>query len=151
MFLRPADASGDILPVGSSSAMLSGPGAVAQLVKYRLSLLRGEWWENPEWGFFVLEALQSSRLTEAESAAVSAQISAYIREIPGVLEVGNVQFSVSSCSFSMPALCGQGREAHRSGLKPASRQQNTGAAAPVMKNDIPSLRAKVPRQLEFVR
>ena len=31
---------------------------------------------------------------EAElSPAVSAQISAYIREIPGVLEVGNVQFS----------------------------------------------------------
>ena len=94
MFLRPADTSGDILPVGSSSAMLSGPEAVAQLVKYRLSLLRGEWWENPEWGFFVLETLQSSRLTEAETAAVSAQISAYIRETPGVLEVENVQFAV---------------------------------------------------------
>lgn len=75
---------------------------------------------------------------EAElSPAVSAQISAYIREIPGVLEVGNVQFSVSSCSFSMPALCGQGRETHRSGLKPAFRQQKTGAAAPVKKDYYP--------------
>ena len=100
MFLRPADASGDILPVLSSADLLSGPEAVAQLVKYRLSLLRGEWWENPEWGFFVLEALQASRLTEAETAAVSAQISAYIRETPGVLEVENVQFSVSSRQFS---------------------------------------------------
>ena len=100
MFLRPADTSGDILPVGSSSSMLSGPEAVAQLVRYRLSLLRGEWWENPEWGFFVLEALQASRLTEAETAAVSAQISAYIRETPGVLEVENVQFAVSGRQFS---------------------------------------------------
>jgi hypothetical protein len=41
MLLRPADASGDILPVRSSSAMLSGPEAVALLVRYRLSLLRG--------------------------------------------------------------------------------------------------------------
>ena len=95
MLLRPADVSGDIMPVLSSSAMCSGPEAVAQLVRYRLSLLRGEWWENPEWGFFVLEALQASRLTEAETAAVSAQISAYIRETPGVLEVENVHFAVS--------------------------------------------------------
>ena len=100
MLLRPVNASGDILPVQSSSAMLSGPEAVAQLVKYRLSLLRGEWWENPEWGFFVLETLQSSHLTEAETATVSAQISAYIRETPGVLEVENVQFAVSGRQFS---------------------------------------------------
>ena len=99
MILRPVDASGDILPVLSSSAMLSGPETVAQLVRYRLSLLRGEWWENPEWGFFALEALQASRLTEVETAAVSAQISAYIRETSGVLEVENVQFTVSGRPF----------------------------------------------------
>ena len=48
MLLRPADASGDILPVLSSSALFSGPEAVALLVQDRLSLLRGNWWENPE-------------------------------------------------------------------------------------------------------
>ena len=52
MLLRPVDASGDILPVISSSVLLSGPEAVALLVQDRLSLLRGEWWENPENGFF---------------------------------------------------------------------------------------------------
>ena len=51
MILRPVDASGDLLPVLSSSDLLSGPEAVARLVQYRLSLLRGEWWENPENGF----------------------------------------------------------------------------------------------------
>ena len=100
MLLRPADASGDVLPVLSSADLLSGPEAVAQLVKYRLSLLRGEWWENPEWGFFVLETLQSSRLTEAETAAVSAQIAAYIRETSGVLEVEDVRFAVSGRQLS---------------------------------------------------
>ena len=94
MILRSLDASGDILPVLSSSAMLSGPEAVAQLVKYRLSLMKGEWWENPEWGFFLLETLQTSRLSEAETAAVSAQITAYIRETPGVQEVEDVRCTV---------------------------------------------------------
>ena len=74
MRLRPLDASGDVLPVGSAGVLLSGPEAVAQLVQYRLSLLRGEWWENPGWGFFLLDSLQSSRLTEAETAAVSSDV-----------------------------------------------------------------------------
>ena len=46
MFLRPLDMSGDLLPVLSFSAMLSDAEAFAQLVRYRLSLLRWEWWEN---------------------------------------------------------------------------------------------------------
>ena len=45
MLLRPADVSGDILPVLSSRVLLSGPEAVARLAEYRLSLLAGEWWE----------------------------------------------------------------------------------------------------------
>ena len=43
MKLRPVDAAGDVLPVQFSGDMISGPEAVALLVKYRLSLLRGEW------------------------------------------------------------------------------------------------------------
>ncbi len=60
MFLRPAAASGDILPVLTSSSMLSGPEAAARPAEYRLSLLRGEWRENPEKGFLhdiILSAL----------------------------------------------------------------------------------------------
>ena len=95
MLLRPTDPSGDILPVLSSSALLSGPEAVAQLVKDRLSLLQGEWWENPETGFQILEALSSSRLMEADSQTLSSMISAYIRETPGVREVEDVQCFVS--------------------------------------------------------
>ena len=87
MLLRPVDASGDILPVLSSSALLSGPEAVALLIQDRLSLLRGEWWETPENGFFLLEELRESRITEADAASISSQISAYIRETPGGRDV----------------------------------------------------------------
>ena len=76
MLLRPADTSGDLLPVPFSSALLSGPEAVARLAEYRLSLLRGDWWENPETGFQILEALSSSRLTEADAQTLSSMISA---------------------------------------------------------------------------
>ena len=94
MLLRPVDASGDILPVMSSSVLLSGPEAVALLVQDRLSLLQGEWWENPERGFFILETLRESRVTDADAASLSSMITAYIRETDGVQDVGNVIFSV---------------------------------------------------------
>ena len=55
MILRPVDAASDILPVSSSSDLLSGPEAVARLAAYKLSLLKGDWWEYPEDGFFVME------------------------------------------------------------------------------------------------
>ena len=100
MILRPVDDTGDLLPVRSSSDLLSGAEAVALLVKDRLSLLRGEWWENPENGFFVLDILQGSRIPEADVSALSSQITAYVRETPGVREVEDVRFSVSGRRFS---------------------------------------------------
>ena len=100
MLLRPADVSGDVLPVLSSRDLLSGPEAAAQLVQNRFSLLAGEWWENPEDGFFILERMRESRITEADASALSSQISAYVRETPGVRDVENVRFFVSGRQFS---------------------------------------------------
>ena len=76
MLMRPVDASCDILPVLSSSAMLSGPEAMALLVENRLSLLRGEWWENPSVGFPILERMREDRITEADAASLVSIISA---------------------------------------------------------------------------
>ena len=95
MILRPVDDSGDILPVLSSSDLVSGAEAVALLVKDRLSLLQGEWWENLSVGFPVLEELRSSRLTEAGASALSSVITSYIRETPGVLDVRDEQWEFS--------------------------------------------------------
>ena len=100
MLLRPVDASGDILPVLSSRALLSGPEAVARLAEYRLSLLAGEWWENAGMGFSILEVMRSARLTEGSGSMLSSMITAYIRETPGVQEVEDVHFSVSGREFS---------------------------------------------------
>ena len=99
MKLRPVDAIGDVLPVLSSGDMVSGPEAVALLVKYRLSLLRGEWWENPNLGFGILDTLRFSRLTEADAPTLASSITDYIRNTLGVQEAGDVRFSVTGRQF----------------------------------------------------
>ena len=100
MKLRPTDESGDVLPVLSSFDLLSGAEAVALLVKDRLSLLRGEWWENPAMGFGILERLRAARLTEADAPALASSVTEYIRETAGVREVEDVWFFASGRRFS---------------------------------------------------
>ena len=100
MLIHPVDASGDILPVLSSSDMLSGPEAVALLVRDRLSLLQGEWWENPEYGFGILNLMQASRVTDADASALASRITEYIRQTDGVLAVDDVRFSITGRTFS---------------------------------------------------
>ena len=58
LLLRPADNSGDILPVISSLVLVSSSLAVTQLVRDRLNLLSGEWPENPARGCKVLEMMR---------------------------------------------------------------------------------------------
>ena len=55
MILRPVDENGDVLPVLVSASLLKGTGAVARLVKDRLELLAGDWWENPAWGNAIVD------------------------------------------------------------------------------------------------
>ena len=100
MIIRPVDASGDILPVLSSSDMLTGSAAVARLVYGRLSLLAGEWWEDPESGFRIMDTLSSSFLTEADAPMLASQIAAYIRETPGVEDVENAACNAAAGRLS---------------------------------------------------
>ena len=97
---RPVDDAGDILPVLSSADLLRGPLAVAQLVRERLDLLTGDWWENPAAGNEIQEMLRESGRTEADCQALAAYLSSYIRETPGVQEVNDVVFSAEGKSFS---------------------------------------------------
>ena len=83
------DENGDILPVLSSSCMFRDEAAVAQHVKGRLSLLSGDWWENPAWGNEILDMLTESRLTESDRQAIASYLSSYIRETSGVQDVLN--------------------------------------------------------------
>ena len=100
MTIRPVDASGDILPVMSSSAMLSGQEAVVALVRDRLNLLTGEWWENPEWGCGIVEMLRSSRITEQDVPAIASYLASYIAATTGVVTVEDVATAVNGRQFS---------------------------------------------------
>ena len=82
MILRPVDASGDICPVSSSADLLSGPEAVARLAAYKLSLLKGDWWEYPDDGFFVLEFMREERFSEANAGMFASRT----EEGPAALE-----------------------------------------------------------------
>ena len=99
MIFRPVDEAGDILPVLSASDLLTGARAEAELVRNRLKLLTGEWWENPDWGNDILEMLKESRLTEADQQVLANYISGYIRKTPGVLDVREVKVSVEGRRF----------------------------------------------------
>ncbi len=106
MIIRPVDENGDILPVLVSASLLTGAGAVARLVKDRLELLAGDWWENPAWGNEVLEMLKESRLTETDTQALANYITSYIRQTSGVLDVEDVTFSMEGKTFSYYCLIG---------------------------------------------
>ena len=100
MIHRPVDASGDILPVLSSSGLLRGAEAVARLVEERLSLYAGDWWENSGWGNGILQMLRESRLTEADGRALASYLASYIRETPGVQDIRDAAYSVDGRQFS---------------------------------------------------
>ncbi len=101
MLLRPTDDSGDILPVLSSSVLVSGPEAVARLVRYRLNLLSGEWWENPAWGCGVFDMLRDRRITEQDVSALSSYLCSYISATRGVRSVDDVKTAVSGRRFTL--------------------------------------------------
>jgi len=104
MILRPTDDTGDILPVLSSSVLLTGARAVARLVEDRLNLYAGEWWENPAWGNRMIEMLRENRLTEADAQAMATYLTSYIRKTDGVEDVREVRFAVEGRRFSYSCL-----------------------------------------------
>ena len=100
MLLRPVDASGDILPVLYVSSMLVGAEAVTALVRDRLNLLAGEWWENPSHGCAVVDMLRQGRVTEVDKSSLASYITSYILATPGVVSVEKVFVRVSGREFS---------------------------------------------------
>ena len=114
MRMRPVDASGDWLPVLSSSEMVSGVPAVARLAECRLRLLVGDWWENPAWGCPALELLREGRPTEADGQRISRELESYVRDTPGVLDVRDVgwTYAEGQLSWSCTVMTVYGEETH---------------------------------------
>ena len=100
MRLRPTDDTGDILPIPNTAALLTGAEAAAELVRCRLNLLPGEWWENPDHGCAVFRMLREDRLTVADKTALAAYLTAYIHATPGVRTVDRVSASITGRQFT---------------------------------------------------
>ncbi len=100
MLLRPDDASGDILPVLSASVLVSGPDAVTLLVRDRLNLLSGEWWENPARGCEIFDIIRDRRVTQQDVSALASYLSSYIAATHGVQSVEDVRTAVSGRQFT---------------------------------------------------
>ena len=99
MIIRPVDENGDVLPVLSSSGLRSGAETAALLVRERLDLLTGDWWENPEKGNRITEMMKESRLTGSDLQAIGNYLSSYIRETNGVRDVRDAVFSLKGRRF----------------------------------------------------
>ena len=99
MRCRPTDASGDILPVLSSSDLLSGCPAIAAALRDYLHLYQGDWWENPDLGNEVLDLLSESRCTLQDAEALSSYLVSYLLEFPGVHSVTDISSSFSGHEF----------------------------------------------------
>ena len=99
MIIRPMDENGDILPVLASASLFRDKDAVARLIRCRLELLAGDWWENSAWGNNIIEMLKEGRYTESNQQVLASYLSSYIRNTPGVRDLQNVSFSVTGSQF----------------------------------------------------
>lgn len=110
MIMHARDVNGDWLPVTVPSGCLSDSEAVLQLVRDRLKLFTGEWWEDRELGNPILELLRSRRVTEAELSRIANALTSYILETDGVASVSDVLISAEGrrISFSCRVLTAYG-------------------------------------------
>ena len=100
MKMRPVDEQDDILPVLHISDMPVDAEAVVLLIKDRLNMFAGEWWEKESWGNEILEMLKVSRLTEADAQPLSTYLAEFVRETPGVQDVTDIAYTIENRQFS---------------------------------------------------
>ena len=94
MIVRPVDENGDMRPIEYSDQMATGAKAVAQVVRQRLALYFGEWWEDEDAGFRVPRFLSEGVRTE-NVQMLQKYISSYIAGTEGVEGIASSGISVS--------------------------------------------------------
>ena len=99
MTSRPVDSSGDILPVLSTSDLLSDAPAVAVGLADHLRLFSGDWWEDPAFGNDIFDLVSASAIREQDLPALAGNLSSYIQSFPPVHSVSDVLASLSGRSF----------------------------------------------------
>ena len=86
MIARPVDKYGDMMPIAYSGQMLTKGEAVAQVVRQRLLLYYGEWWEDESIGFRVPQFL-SDGIRQENLEMLVKYISSYVSTTEGVTAV----------------------------------------------------------------
>ena len=99
MLTRPTDPSGDILPVLSSSDLISGPEAAAVALRDHLNLFTGDWWENESRGNEIPELLALSRQTDQDAKSLSSYLVSFIQAFPAVRGLSDVRAAFSGREF----------------------------------------------------
>ncbi len=99
MYFRPADISGDILPVLFSSDLVSGPEGVAAGLRDHLNLFAGDWWEYADRGNEILELMALSRQTEQDAQTLSSCLRTYLQSFPAMRSLSDVQTSFAGREF----------------------------------------------------
>ncbi len=99
MKTRPADESGDILPVLSPKDLHTGPQAAAEALRDHLKLYAGDWWEYASKGNEIQELLADSRRRERDAAALVTYLTSYILSLKGIVSVSGASGSFSGRAF----------------------------------------------------
>lgn len=109
MKIRPVDRDGDMMPIQYTDQLLDDADAVAQLVRDRISLLYGEWWEDEEIGFRIPEMFISN-VRRGHVGMLEQYVSQYIAGTAGVQKVSNIQvtFENHKLTYSCRVTAGSG-------------------------------------------
>ena len=112
MLTRPVGTNGDMIPIAYSNQMIEGGEAVAQIVKQRLLLYFGEWWENENIGFripqFLIEGVRQENLQ-----MLSKYISSYVSDTEGVDSVVDSAVSLDGRKMTYSCVVRTGMEMER--------------------------------------
>ena len=87
MIYRRLDENGDFSFGRGSGDFISGTLAVAQAIKTKLMMLKGEWWENTEDGLQAIPGILGANGSPESLAGADLLIQARIFETPGVISI----------------------------------------------------------------
>ena len=111
MIGRPVDSDGDLMPVAYAEQMESGGKAVAQVVRQRLLLYFGEWWEDEQAGFripqFLYEGVRSNNIQ-----MLLKYISSYVASTDGVDSVDSAVIEISGREMTYKCLIHTGLDSN---------------------------------------
>lgn len=105
MLYRPVDSTGDMFPIARKEQLLFGTAALAEAIKSRMRLHRGEWWEEADTGSPILDLLTAQKVSVDHMGAIAHQIVGYISQTEGVRSVQASQPTYNQAQRSMTLLC----------------------------------------------